>query len=104
LGVPESAVETFGTANKNTWDEAIALKEWTHRNAVSVLIIPTEIFSARRVRWTFRREFAGTAVRIEVPSFDPSKDYTRATWWKSENGVITFQNEVLKYFYYRLKY
>ena len=104
LGIPDSAIETFGNANKNTWAEAIALKEWTDRNAVSVLIIPTEIFSARRVSWTFRREFAGTGVRIEVPSFDPPRLYTRADWWKTEDGVIEFQNEVLKYLYYHLKY
>ena len=61
-----------------------------------MLIIPTEVFSARRVRWMFRREFSGTAVRIEVPSFDPSRDYTRAEWWKTEAGVIAFQNEVFQ--------
>lgn len=104
LGVPDSAIETFGNANKNTREEAVALKSWAHRNVVSALIIPTEIFSARRVRWTLRREFAGTAVQIEVPSFDPPKEYTRANWWKTELGVISFQNEVLKYLYYRLKY
>jgi uncharacterized SAM-binding protein YcdF (DUF218 family) len=104
LGVPNSAIETFGNANKNTWEEAAALKGWTDRNAASVLIIPTEGFSARRVRWVFRHVFSNTAVCIEVPSFDPSRDYTRAEWWKTEAGVITFQNEVLKYLYYRLKY
>jgi uncharacterized SAM-binding protein YcdF (DUF218 family) len=104
LGVPGSAIETFGTANKNTWEEAVALKDWADRNVVSVLIIPTEIFPARRVRWTLRREFAGKAVRIEVPSFDPTTGYTRADWWKTEDGVIAFQNEILKYLYYRLKY
>lgn len=104
LGVPNSAIETFGDANKNTREEAIALKSWADQNAVSVLIIPTEIFSARRVSWMFRREFAGTGVRIEVPSVDPARYYTRADWWKTEQGVISFQNEVLKYLYYRLKY
>ena len=104
LGVPEAAIETFGNANKNTQEEATALKNWTERNTASALIIPTEIFPARRVSWMFRREFAGTKVRIEVPSFDPARLYTRADWWKSEDGVISFQNEVLKYLYYRLKY
>jgi DUF218 domain len=104
LGVPEAAIETFGNANKNTQEEATALKNWTERNTASVLIIPTEIFPARRVSWMFRREFAGTKVRIEVPSFDPARLYTRADWWKSEDGVISFQNEILKYLYYRLKY
>ena len=104
LGVPDTAIETFGNVNKNTREEATALKSWADRNAVSVLIIPTEIFPARRVSWMFRREFAGTGVRIEVPSFDPLRLYTRADWWKTEDGVISFQNEILKYIYYRLKY
>jgi uncharacterized SAM-binding protein YcdF (DUF218 family) len=104
LGVPDSAIETFGSANKNTREEATALKSWAVRNAVSTLIIPTEIFPARRVSWMFRREFAGTGVGIEVPSFDPPKLYTRADWWKTEDGLISFQNEVLKYLYYRVKY
>jgi uncharacterized SAM-binding protein YcdF (DUF218 family) len=104
LDVPESAIETFGHANKNTEEEAVALKSWAKRNKPSVLIIPTEIFSARRVRWMFRNEFGGTAVRIEVPSFDPPKGYSRAGWWKTADGVVAFQNEVLKYLYYRLNY
>ena len=104
LGVPEFAIEAFGNANKNTREEAVALKDWTDRNAASVLIIPTEIFAARRVSWMFAREFAGTGVRIEVPSFDPPRLYTRAEWWRTEDGVIAFQNEILKYFYYRFKY
>jgi hypothetical protein len=104
LGVPTTAIETFGNANQNTWEEAVALKSWADRNVVSVLIIPTEVFSARRVRWVFYREFTGANVRIKVPSFDPPIGYTSAEWWKTERGVITFRNEVLKYFYYRLKY
>jgi uncharacterized SAM-binding protein YcdF (DUF218 family) len=106
LGVPDGAIELFGNGNKNTRDEAVALKSWTERHAASAFIVPAEAFFARRVRWIFQREFSGTAVRIEVPSFDPPSGYgySRAEWWKTEQGVITFQNEVLKYFYYRLKY
>jgi DUF218 domain len=103
LGVPAGVIETFGTGNKNTQEEAVALRKWAERNAASAFIIPIEIFPARRVRWIFRREFFGTAVKIEVPSFE-YPDYTRRDWWKTEHGVVAFQNEVLKYIYYRLKY
>ena len=82
----------------------MALKGWADWNAASVLITPTEIFPARRVRWMFRREFAGTGVHIEVASFNPPGLYTRADWWKAEDGLISFQNEVLKYLYYRWNY
>jgi hypothetical protein len=104
LGVPDSAIELFGNENKNTYDEAVALRGWSERHATSALIIPVEVFFARRARWILQREFSGTAVRIEVPSFDPPRGYSRAEWWKTEVGVITFQNELLKYIYYRLKY
>ena len=104
LGVPDSAIERFGKGSKNTWDEVVALRDWTKMHATSVLIVPAEVFLARRLRWVLQQEFLGTGVRIEVPSFDPPNGYRRKEWWETGGGPITFRNEVLKYFYYRLKY
>jgi uncharacterized SAM-binding protein YcdF (DUF218 family) len=104
LGVPENAIELFGHGSQNTWEEALALREWTNQHTTSVLIVPTEVFFARRARWVFQRTFSGADVRVEVPSFDPPNGYHRKNWWKTEGGVVTFQNEILKYLYYRLKY
>jgi uncharacterized SAM-binding protein YcdF (DUF218 family) len=103
LGVSAGAIEKFAVASKSTRGEAVALREWTEQNGASAFIIPSEIFPARRVRWIFRREFSGTAVRIEVPSIEPPGS-TRSDWWKTEEGLLAFHNEVLKYIYYRLKY
>ena len=102
-GVPDAAIGMFGQANRNTNNEAVALRDRADRHRVSRIIIPTEIFSARRVRWIFNREFAGSSARLEIFSFEP-RHYTRAEWWKTEAGMIAFQNEVMKYIYYRLKY
>jgi hypothetical protein len=104
LGVPETDIEMFGQGNKNTMDEALALRDWAEQRRVSQIIVPTEIFSARRVQWIFYREFDQSSVRLEIPSFEAPGYYTRAEWWKTEAGLITFQNEVLKYLYYRFKY
>jgi uncharacterized SAM-binding protein YcdF (DUF218 family) len=103
LGVPETAIEMFGQTNRSTKDEASALRDWADEHRISGIIIPTEVFSARRVRWIFNHEFAGSSVRLEVPSFE-APGYTRAEWWKTEAGMIAFQNEIMKYLYYRLKY
>ena len=65
-GVPADAIETFGSANKNTKVEAFALLEWVQRHASRAVIIPAGIFEARRVRWTFHHELAGQPIRIEV--------------------------------------
>ena len=103
LGVPADAIETFGSANRSTKDEAVALVKWAQGHAARTVIIPTEIFVARRVRWIFRKEFAELPIRVEVPSFNPP-DYTRSNWWTTDRGIVEFQNEILKYIYYRLKY
>lgn len=102
IGVPPAAIEMFGTDNRSTADEARAIKHWADHNTGSVLIIPAEIFAARRVRWIFRRELHATGVRVEVPSFE--EDIKRAGWWNTSAGRMTFRDEVLKYIFYRLKY
>ena len=103
LGVSPHDIENFGSNNKNTWDEALALRAWTDRHAVKALIVPTEFLAARRVRWMFLQEFEGRDVRIIVPTFEPPH-YTTARWWTKEAGIVAFQNEILKYLYYRVKY
>jgi uncharacterized SAM-binding protein YcdF (DUF218 family) len=102
LGVPEDAIELFGEGLSNSYEEANALSDWAKRNGARSLLVPTEIFGSRRLRWTLRRAFKdGIAVR--VPALDPL-DYGRNDWWKHESGVIVFQNEVIKYLYYRMTY
>jgi uncharacterized SAM-binding protein YcdF (DUF218 family) len=103
LGVPDTAIEMFGQANGSTRDEAVALRVWADRNGISRIIIPTEIFSARRVRWIFDREFAGSPVAVEIAASEPP-NYSHSEWWKSAGALITFQNEFMKYLYYRLEY
>ena len=102
-GVPSEAIGFFGTSNKNTKDEAVALRSWASKHAESTFIIPIESFGTRRVRWIFRREFSGAGVDIEVVPFEP-RGYAVRDWWRSEQGVIAFQNEFLKYLYYRWEY
>jgi uncharacterized SAM-binding protein YcdF (DUF218 family) len=103
LGIPASAIEAFGQANRNTREEAVALREWADRSGASAFVIPSEPFMTRRVRWIFGREFSGRTATIEVQPFDPPH-YSHEGWWRTEQGSLAFQNEVLKYFYYRWKY
>ena len=102
LGVPEGAIEVFGTDLANTRDEVLALREWAERTGAHSIIVPTEIFSTRRLHWMLHHSFAAD-MDIRVPALDPG-GYRRDDWWKHEGGLINFQNEVLKYFYYRLNY
>ncbi len=103
LGVPESAIDVFGTNPLNTYLEAVALKKWALENGADCIIVPTEIFSARRVRWIFGRKLAEIGTRVLVPAVN-TEFYGRNNYWESDQALHSFRTEVLKYFYYRLKY
>jgi uncharacterized SAM-binding protein YcdF (DUF218 family) len=103
LGVPETAIVTIGENNSSTQQEAVAVREWALQSQAKRIIVPTELFSARRTRWIFDRELSPIGVEVVVHAF-PSPGYTLADWWRHRYGLIDFNNEVLKYLYYRAKY
>ncbi|HWD58329.1 MAG TPA: YdcF family protein [Stellaceae bacterium] len=102
LGVPASAIEVFGANLKNTRQEALALHDWARQEGVHSIIVPTESFVTRRLRWILHRVF-GDDGDVRVIELNAA-DYGADNWWKTDAGIIAFQNEVLKYIYYRLKY
>jgi uncharacterized SAM-binding protein YcdF (DUF218 family) len=102
LGVPDTAIEVFGNGLSNTYDEARALHDWAARTGARSVIVPTEIFTSRRLHWMLHRVFVD-GISVRVAAFEPP-DYRRDDWWKHEGGLIGFQNEVMKYAYYRMKY
>jgi uncharacterized SAM-binding protein YcdF (DUF218 family) len=102
LGVPETAIEPFGDRLSNTYEEARALREWADRTGARSIIVPTEVFTTRRLRWVLGRAF-DDRVTIRVTAIEPH-EYRRDNWWKDEHGLIAFQNEIAKYLYYRFKY
>ena len=104
-GVPESAIELIGTDVSSTYEEVMAVKEWAGAKGLSAtdnLLIPTNSFCTRRIRWIFGKKLEGSATPkvMEIPS----EDYGPANWWHHEAGLIEFQNEVVKYVFYRIKY
>jgi uncharacterized SAM-binding protein YcdF (DUF218 family) len=102
-GVPASALEVLQNEVTSSYDESIALRDWSKTNAIKSAIIPTDIFHTRRFRWLYRKELKDTGIQISVEAV-PVREYTASDWWRNEHGVVAFQNEVLKYAYYRLKY
>jgi uncharacterized SAM-binding protein YcdF (DUF218 family) len=111
LGVPSEAIANFGTNLSNTYEEARALARSVENNGIKSIIVPTEIFSSRRVRWIFNRELSSVGVRVEVLALNP-REYNADNWWQDKSswhvqsriGVFVFLNEAIKYLYYRIKY
>ena len=103
LGVPESAIQMIGTNVTSTRDEALALKTWASGHNARSVVIPTDIFHTRRARWIFQKTLRGKSLEVHVTAIDPPR-YTKTNWWKMEDGLIAFQNEVVKSLYYHLRY
>ncbi len=103
LGVPDDAIIGFGTDVSSTFDEARALALWAKNDGARTIIVPTEFFPSRRQRWILNHELAPVGARAIIDTLEPA-EYDARDWWRHEQGLIDFQNEVIKYLYYRLKY
>lgn len=103
LGVPEEALIGFGSDVSSTFEESRALAVWAKDTGARTIIVPTELFPSRRQRWILNRELGPVGAHVIIDAHKPL-EYDVGDWWQHEEGLIDFQNEVIKYLYYRLKY
>ena len=102
-GVPPEAIGPFRYDVLSTYGEALAVREWTRISGAQSVVLPTDIFSSRRVRWIFNRVLGPMRIRATVYAVAPP-GYSVDDWWKHEAGWAVFRNELVKYAYYRLRY
>lgn len=102
-GVPGQSIVPFGNEVSSTFEEALALRDWVGKTGAKKIIIVSDPFHTRRVRWLFRKELGSTGAQILTVVAPPLK-YDTSNWWRTEQGLIEFQNELIKYVFYRLKY
>jgi uncharacterized SAM-binding protein YcdF (DUF218 family) len=103
LDVPDTNCVTVGDGVASTYDESRAVRAWLEKTGAKGVIIPTDLFHTRRVRWLFHKQLKGTGATVTVRAVMPA-DYGATNWWTNVEGLIGFQNEVIKYLYYRIKY
>ena len=103
LGVPAGSIHLVGENVTNTREEALAVRDWAHRTGAHHVIVATDIFHTRRVRWLFNKVLKDQNFRVTVIALQP-RQYSQENWWQHEAGLISFQNEVVKYLLYRWKY
>jgi uncharacterized SAM-binding protein YcdF (DUF218 family) len=101
--VPETAMTMIGTNVASTYDEARAVRAWIEKSGAKSIIIPTDPFHTRRACWVFSKQLRNAKTEIHVVAINPVR-YRADDWWRHEEGVIAFQNEVVKYLYYRCEY
>lgn len=103
LGVASQAIIDVGQNAANTYEEMRAVREWAQHSGAKKIIVVTEIFPSRRVRWIFDRYLAPIGVKVIIHPV-PIRVNDIERWWPHEQGIAEFRNELVKYLYYRLRY
>lgn len=101
--VPESAIVIVGTNSANTYDEAVAVRDWVRQTGAKSICVTTDMFHTRRACWMFRKALRGSGAEVRL-RVSPRTEYELNNWWQDEQGVVAFQNEVLKFGYYLVRY
>ncbi len=101
--VPDGAIVLLESEVTSTRDEAEALAAWAKTNNAHSLLVTTDIFHTRRARWILNRKLNEVGVEARMMAV-PQKKYDADNWWQAEDGVIDFQNEVIKFAVYRWRY
>lgn len=102
-GIPAQAVELIGSGPRSTYEEACALRDWAGKNGTRRVVIPTEWSPARRVRWIFARELKGLGTKVTIDVISVGR-YPIDDWWSNRASRDRFLSEIVKYFYYRMRY
>ena len=101
--VPPECIVTIGNQVSSTYEEAMAVKDWLRISGARRIIVPTDLFHTRRVSWLFRKELKESQAAVCVTPIQTAR-YDRSNWWQHEEGLVNFQNEVIKWMFYRLEY
>ncbi len=103
LGVPSDHIATYAERVQSCYEEAVALRDWAMAHQVKTVIIPTDTFNSRRVKWIFEKQLKDSGITVLVRAVNPPS-YNLENWWQQEDGVVSFIMEIIKFTYYRCNY
>jgi uncharacterized SAM-binding protein YcdF (DUF218 family) len=102
LGVPETQIDTLSSAH-STMDESNEILVWCKANNAKHITVISSAFHMRRVRMVFEDKFEEAGIKINFHGAAPI-EYNELNWWENEEGLIMTNNELVKIFYYAIKY
>lgn len=98
LGVPRDAIVVLKTpgGSTSTRDDVRIFREYVERHDVRRVIAVTSMYHTRRARWALRRALDGLSVEIMMTPA-PELGFSENDWWQSEDGMITYFQEYVKW-------
>jgi len=103
-GLPRDKIRVLPAPSvvTSTYEEAIALENYCQQVPIKSLTIVTVTFHTGRAYWIFRTILPK---EIEIRMAEaPEEGFSKSNWWQQEKGLITVNNEFLKWAYYWWKY
>jgi uncharacterized SAM-binding protein YcdF (DUF218 family) len=101
-GVPETQIEILTSAH-STMDESEEIISYCKEKNLKHITVISSAFHMRRVRWVFEDKFEDAGIKVNFHGAT-SVEYNQTNWWKNEEGLIMTNNELVKLFYYLIKY
>lgn len=103
MGVPESAFKFIGNGVSNTYDEALATKEYLKKRGYKTILLVTSKWHSKRAYLTFKSALKNEDIKVII---QPSKydTFRPDVWWKNQNDAKMVFDEYVKLVYYILTY
>ena len=95
LGVPRSAIESFGKELDSTAEEAEALKRLLDNQSATVLLV-TSSYQARRAKIIFERRMPHYQLLIVWAQ----EERLPRQWWSDKDSAVTTVTEIAKLLHY----
>ncbi|HKR61728.1 MAG TPA: ElyC/SanA/YdcF family protein, partial [Pyrinomonadaceae bacterium] len=100
-GVPADKIEVLPKMVANTFEEAVAAREYAQANKLRSILIVTSAYHSRRALWTFQTVFRDTGIAIGLDPVAPGfQTPSPATWWLKPAAWKVVALEYPKYLYY----
>jgi uncharacterized SAM-binding protein YcdF (DUF218 family) len=101
-GVAPARIRTLDPICHTTYDEARSLAAVLEAEPAATLIVVTNDYHSRRVRWILDRELGPAAARVQVVTCPT--DHVPADWFRTADGLSLYGSEFLKLAFYHLRY
>ncbi|HRN94276.1 MAG TPA: YdcF family protein [Chitinophagales bacterium] len=100
LGIPDSAIVVINKGT-STYEEAQAIGEYLKTKPYKKIILLTSLYHTKRAKQVFEK-FIPHNIKLIVCGAKSSR-FDEYNWWRSEDGLISMNNELIKKVYYILK-
>jgi uncharacterized SAM-binding protein YcdF (DUF218 family) len=101
-GVTDSLVHPLNIGT-STMEESDGILAFCKEKGLKKITVISSALHLRRVRWVFEDKFRKAGIEVVLHGSN-AQDFNSTDWWKSEEGLILGQNELVKLIYYFFKY